>query len=160
MKKALGFTLIEVVIAMTLLGLVCVAIAPMIYQGIQGALIAKDRSTLDWSARESLMRLGREMYAVRSFSITTANATTFTFTSNVGEAVTYTYDGVGDQLLRNSDVLAKNLTSFSFTYYDASGAVTAVTTSIRYIAATAQFSVNGRVSPTYTLTTYMRIINS
>lgn len=158
MKKALGFTLIEMIISMVLVSLVCVAIAPMIYQGIQGAIIAKERSTLDWSARESLMRLGREMYAVRSFSITTANATTFTFTSNLGEAVTYSY--VGSQLLRNGDVLANNLSSFAFTYYDATGAVTAVTTNIRYIAATAQFSVSGRVSPSYTLTTYMRIINS
>lgn len=160
MKKTLGFTLIEMVISMVLVGLVAVAIAPMIYQSIEGALIAKDRSTLDWSARESLMRLGRELYAVRSQSITTANATTFTFTSNLGEAVTYSYDAAGDQLLRNTDVLAKNLTSFAFTYYDATGAVTAVESNIRFIAATAQFSVNGRVSPSYTLTTYMRIINS
>lgn len=159
MKKMLGFTLIEIVISMTLLGLVAITIAPMIYQGIQGALVAKDLSTLDWSARESLERLTRELYALRRDSITTANATTLTFTSNLAEVVTFNYDGVNDELLRNTDLLANNLTSFTFTYYDANGAVTALPVNIRYIAATAQFTVNGRVSPNYTITTYIRILS-
>lgn len=159
MKKKLGFTLIEMIISMTLLGLVAVAIAPMIYQSIQGALVAKDRNTLDWSARESLERMTRELYAVRLLSITTANTTTFTFTSNLAEAVTFNYDSINQELLRNSDVLANNLSSFSFTYYDGNGAVTAVLANIRYVAATAQFTVNGQVSPIYTITTYIRILS-
>lgn len=159
MKKCLGFTLIEMVISMLLLSLVAVAIAPMIYQGIEGAIIARERNTLDWSAREALQRLTRELYPVRWLSITTANATTFSFTSYLAESVTFSYDAINDELLRNGDVLAQNVTSFNFTYYDASGAVTAVLDDIRYIAATAQFTVNGRVSPSYTITTYIRILS-
>lgn len=153
-----GFTLVEMILSILLVGLVGAVMAPMIYQGSQGAIVGQKLATLDWSARESIERLDRELYAMRVLNITTANATTLTFTSNTAETVTFSYDAGNQRILRNSDVVANNVSSFTFSYYDSSGTVTAVLANIYYVTITATFTVDGQVSPTYTTTTFIRVL--
>lgn len=144
------------VISMILISILLIIVSPAIYQGAKGTFLIEDLTSLNWSPRESMDRLGREIYSIRSLNMTTAHATTLTFVNNVGTSVTFSYDGGTQQILRDTDVVASHASSFTFGYYDATGVPTAVIADIRFVTATAIFTLNGTSSPMYTTTIFMR----
>ncbi len=78
----------------------------------------------DYAVQSSLVAMGRMSREIRRLrndvSITTASSDTFSFTDTQNNAITYSRSG--NALMRNTDILANNVTGLNFTYYDDAGA--------------------------------------
>lgn len=127
-----GFTLIELVFVIVILTIIAaigsrvMAAAFNSYFDNQNIIIANAQGRL------ALEKMIRDVHAINSpTSITTATSSQLSFVDVSGNTVTYALSGT--TLNRSGVALADGVGSLSFAYYDGTGAVTAVTTNIRYI---------------------------
>ena len=117
-----GFTLVELVIAMTVLSIVVTILAGVFTTNseIFGFLL---KSSDD--ASEVRLAVGRILREVRSIkdngSVFVANETRLRFVNDVDESIDLSYDARSGKLLLNGRVLAGNLSSFRFLYRDDGG---------------------------------------
>jgi prepilin-type N-terminal cleavage/methylation domain-containing protein len=154
MKRISGFTLIEIVIVLVLLGILSTITAPLLLKSAEAANISGDTSNVLSQGRLALTRMSRELRNMRSISSSdlTMAASQIVFTMVDGTAITYSYSG--GNVLRNSQTLTP-ANSLSFAYYDANGAVTAVNANVRYI--TVSFSITENSSTEdFVSTVYLR----
>ena len=169
LKKKAGFTLIELMVSMTIGLVVLAAVAGTFTVQLrqnsaeeQLAQMQQDvRGALDLMVREIEMA-GFKPAGVAVNGIATSTATTLRIkldldstgstTDGATDDISYTYSsGVLTRTLNNpasSATLADNLTSFSFSYLDANGAATTTSTAVRRITIniTAQ---TARADPSY-----------
>ena len=112
-----GFTLIETVLAMTLLGIL-VAVGALAFTPVLDIWsIAGPRNEVTDSASYGLSRLSYEIAQVRdTASVLTAQSNRFRFTDVSNNTIDYQLSGT--HLMRNNDILARNVQSLAFTYYD------------------------------------------
>ncbi|HDQ04587.1 MAG TPA: type II secretion system protein [Deltaproteobacteria bacterium] len=82
-KKDKGFTLIEVIVVLILLGVVAAGLSGAIIFGAQHFVFAREANELSQKAQIALARMKREMVDVKS--IATANATTLRYTLDTGD---------------------------------------------------------------------------
>jgi type IV pilus assembly protein PilW len=54
-------------------------------------------------------------------------------TTATNEDIIYSYDSTNKQILRSGQVLADNITAFTFSYYDANGASTSTSANVRQV---------------------------
>ena len=77
----------------------------------------------DYAVQSSLVAMGRMSREIRRLrndvSITAASSDAFSFADTQNNAITYTRSG--NSLMRNTDILASNVTGLNFTYYDDTG---------------------------------------
>lgn len=146
-RKQLGFTLIETIITLVILGAVAGIAGQLLAQAFTGTQEAEEIDELNWKARQGLERLSRDLREVDPSELTTITGSQLVYTSASGEAVTYSY-GAGT-LTRNGNALLTNISNFSFVYYDGTGTVTAVTDDVRFIQFVAEFTFDNNVSPLY-----------
>lgn len=142
-----GFSLLELIMVMAIMGFVSGLAATLLQLGVQGSQRAENQNAVDWSAREGLERLSRELRSIRPGLITTMTASQLSYTSLEGESISFVYSG--SSLTRNGDVLWSNLSSFTFNYYTGAGAATTTASTLRLIQLEASFTQNGVTSPTY-----------
>lgn len=148
MKRIKGFTLVEVVIVMVLLGIVANMVAPLIFQGAQGTNEAETLDELDWKAREGLERLSRELRSVNPKLISgLSGSSNLTFTNNAGQSVALAYSG--STVTRNGTALMTDVSAFAFSYYTGAGTVTGAGPNVRLIQFAATFTLDGHTSPNY-----------
>ncbi len=130
--KNQGFTLIEVVITIVILSIIAALGGKILQAGFNAYLTNQYTTTANAQARLALERMTRDIHAINSpSSITTATSSQLVFRDIYGNSVTYALSGT--QLLRNSQVLADYVGSFSLAYLNSSGATTASTSAIRYV---------------------------
>lgn len=135
MRRARGWTLIELIMVMVIVGILAIFIGPMLLNAIK----AYDRTQATVSTygkmRYAMERMAREIAAVRrsaadttDFDVTTMTAGTFSFFKEDGTQVTIalagsnlniTYAGTGTGLL------ADGVGALSFAYYRSDGATVA-----------------------------------
>lgn len=136
-----GFTLIEMVMVITLLGIIGGIIAIPLYIGTKGWLEATTREGITESGRIAIERMMREIRntsrtAANNPCISTATATAFSFSDAGGDLAacnTTTFSLSGTNLLRGADILANDVNSLAFTYYDNANAPTAVAANVRRV---------------------------
>lgn len=128
-----GFTLIELVITIVLVGIIAGTAGMLLIKGTQ-AYIDEDRR----SAATSQARLGLERMAREIRSIPQANAIggpianpsgSLAFSDMGGLAITYAYNGATSTLSRTEGAgppmsLAEGVTTLEFRHYDKGGALT------------------------------------
>lgn len=116
-----GYTLIELVIVITVIGIVAAIGVPMMLQTADAWIFAsRFQDNAVSSAVVAANRMSREMRRLlNDASVTTATSTQYTFTDVNSNSITYNRSG--NTLMRNSDGLADNVTALTFTYYDDSG---------------------------------------
>jgi prepilin-type N-terminal cleavage/methylation domain-containing protein len=129
--RAKGFTLIEVVMVVSMLGLLASFTGPLMIKVSEALAYQYSAGPIEDQARIALFRMTRELRQIRSLSDLTPAAQSITFTTIDDEGVTYSLSG--SNLQRDSVTLVGDLTGFTLSYYDGAGAVTAVTNNIRYI---------------------------
>ena len=159
MRNNQGFTLIETIMVITLLGIVAAIIAIPLSQGVKGWFQATSREGISQSGRIAIERMAREIRntartAANNPCISTATATSFSFSDLSGDltncnSITFCVSSnqitcaiAGSYLLRTdasaTAVLADNIQNpplFTlFTYYDGNNAPTAVATNIRRLS--------------------------
>lgn len=124
MKKKKGFTLIELVMVITIVGIAAVATGPALLTTIDAWTFKLNRNDLLWDGRLAIDRMTREIRAIKdTTSVTIASVVQFRFTNTGNIDITYSLSSAN--LNRTEDgaanLLAENVSSLAFTYYDANG---------------------------------------
>lgn len=119
-----GFTLIELVLTLLILGIIAAVGSQFVLQGVRSYTTEQDRGDVHSQARLAVERVVREARAIRSCSdiVGPANpSATLSFTDSSGTAVAF---GVaGTNLLRGASVLAQGVSSSQpFRFLDMNGA--------------------------------------
>jgi prepilin-type N-terminal cleavage/methylation domain-containing protein len=135
MRRARGWTLVELIMVMVIMGIVAVFVAPILLNAVK----AYDRTqrTVNTYAkmRYAMERMAREIAAVRrspadttDFDIATMVAGTLTFTKEDGTQVTLTLAGTNLNLTyvgTGTGVLADRVSALGFSYFRNDGATAA-----------------------------------
>jgi prepilin-type N-terminal cleavage/methylation domain-containing protein len=110
-----GFTLIEAVIVIVILGVLGAIGAPMLVSATRSYVMERNILSTDAQAQLAMERMVREIRLIDPANITafTANALSFTLS---GAPVSYSVNAQ-KQLLRNSDILATRVSGVSFAYF-------------------------------------------
>lgn len=138
-QKQTGFTLIELVMTIVLMGIISVVMGRILFQGYQTFLTSQNISETDWHGFLALERIASDIHNIRSAGdISTIQSNQFTFVDVDGNTVQYQVSG--NTLLRNGQTLAGGVQSFSFSYTDENGATTATPSSVRYISLSANLT--------------------
>lgn len=122
MKISRGFTFIEILLTVAIIGIVAGLVASPLMSGIQSySLVAHRKAALS----QARLVMDRFFYEARLISdtgsIDTWTSTALQFDISSESNVAYTLNGTN--LERSGVVLADNVSSLVFTYYDMNGAV-------------------------------------
>jgi len=110
-----GFTIIELVITMVLIGIVAFIVADAMSTGFKTYFTTDNRKEALDQARIAMERMTREIRNLRdSSSIIASSTTQFNFTDIDGNAINFIW--TSPNITRNGNTLATNITSFSFGY--------------------------------------------
>lgn len=126
MKKNKGFTLIEVIIVIIVIGIVSVIIGSMLLGVVKAWTFKFNRNDILWDGRLALDRMTREIRAIKnSTSVTTATSSQFRFTDTGNKDITYSLSSTNLNRTENgtANLLAENVSGLTFTYYNSSDAV-------------------------------------
>jgi prepilin-type N-terminal cleavage/methylation domain-containing protein len=127
-----GFTIVELVLSIAILGILSLAIGPGLSNAIQSYNLIGTRRMGAAEARAAMERMVREIRVIpRRKEVIQITASSFQFQYPVGTTITYSLSGTN--LLRNSDVLLSQVTSLSFTGYDETGVATTIAGDIRSV---------------------------
>ncbi len=130
-RSVRGFTLVETIMSIVVLGVVGVVVALTLADGVNGYLLASRRMTMTQEAREALVRMVREIRGLdkrisagNNVGIITADVSTFRFLD--GNNTDITFDKSGTTIRRSGDgqvtwdTLANNVSVLTFKYYNSS----------------------------------------
>lgn len=116
-KSSKSVTLIELVMLIVIVGILAGVSSMYIKETIDLWRFLSYRSEVVAQGRLAVMRMEREIRQVRDKdSILTANSSRFRFIDR--SATTIDYQLSGNNLMRNTDVLATGVTGLTFCYYD------------------------------------------
>ena len=131
-KRIVGFTLIELIIVIILVGVLAAASGIIINQGFNSFLYSENMTQYDWQAQLALERMVNDFRNIPSTAnITTIASNQFVFVDTSGNTVTYALSGT--DLTRSGQELISGAASFNLNYYDSSGNSTNTISAIRYI---------------------------
>lgn len=156
--KITGFTLIELIMVIVLIGVVATAGSAMISQGLNSLLTIRKLTDATWQGQFALERMIRDIRAVRSANdITTSTANEFAFTDMDGNSIDYKISGTS--LMQGSQIVADGINSLSFTYYDKNGTSGASIANVHYVKISLNVTQN---NTNYTIDTiaYLRDLSS
>lgn len=117
-KKRGAVTLIELIMVITIVGILTTAASMYIKETIGLWRFVTSRSEVTAQVRTALLRMGREIRQLQDdLSVYTATAARFRFDDINANNIDYQLSG--SNLMRNTDILANGVSGLSFTYYDA-----------------------------------------
>jgi len=119
-REKAGYTLIELVMVIILVGIMFLVTAPLMVEISRGWQIATLRTDMSESGMVAMDRMSREIRQIRNNkSVVTATASVFRFFDLSNNDITYSISGTN--LIRTingaSNQLAANVSSLGFTYY-------------------------------------------
>jgi prepilin-type N-terminal cleavage/methylation domain-containing protein len=116
-KTCKGFTLIELIVVIIIIGIVAIPAILIMAQGFKAYYAGNKAINLEWQGSVALERMTRELRSITSISTATAN--TITFVDYTGATITYVVNE--SQLMRNTtagnQILATGIQSLSLAYY-------------------------------------------
>lgn len=143
-----GFSLIELIITIVIMGIISVVVGKILLQGYKTYITSQNISEVDWQGLLALESITNDIHNIRSASsITTISASSFAFVDMSGTTVTYTLSG--SNLQRNGLTVASGVSALTFSYLDDSGAITATASAVRYITISLT-AVQNNMSLTFT----------
>ena len=136
--RVAGFSLIELVIVIVLLGIVSAVAAPFAINAFNAYFTGRDLVETDWQARVALERMTRELRTVRApAAITMTSASDLTFVDIDGTSVRYFMSNCVltiCELTRNTQPLATGISGLAFSYLQRDGkTTTAAPASVYYV---------------------------
>lgn len=112
-----AFTLIELIMVIVIVGVLTAASSMYIKETMDLWRFLSFRNEVVSQVRLALIRMQREIRLVKDdLSVLTATASRFRFIDLHDNTIDYQLSG--SNLMRNSDILAANVTSLTFTYYN------------------------------------------
>jgi prepilin-type N-terminal cleavage/methylation domain-containing protein len=117
--RPLGFSLVELVVVIVVLGIVAGMGAVLVRNGMLGYLRGREITSADWQGRLALERMTRELRNVAapdSASIDSAScgSSGFSFVDITTNQIGYSYTAASSTLWRNGQPLADNVTGLRF----------------------------------------------
>ena len=148
-RGAKGFTLLEVILVLALIGVVGVIAMFGLLSMAQSFVFVKESATVTGKAQLAMLRLGKEFQLIKN---AVGDSTSLTFTGiRPGGEETHTIALVDSTLRIDGDTLSDQVNSFSLSYYDTyDGAAGATWTAASKIIAIS-LTINGPegISPTF-----------
>src|SRR5437868_1186657 len=115
MNKQQGFSLIELVMVIILLGIIAVVISKMYATTLTAAQTEQNVTDALSQGRIGIERMARDMRVVRSAGdISVMTSGEFSFTDMGGNSIDYKL--TGSSLMRNSQALADGVNTLTFSY--------------------------------------------
>jgi prepilin-type N-terminal cleavage/methylation domain-containing protein len=140
-KNKRGFTLIELVLVIILLGIVSIALTSAFVPTMQTSVTVDTRKDALQNARLGMERMLREIREARSIAAG-FNGTSLTFINAANTTITYSWSGVALAPLQRSTVdLACCVQSFALTYLQKDGSAAATPAQVWRILADLQVMV-------------------
>ncbi|TFG93741.1 MAG: type II secretion system protein [Syntrophobacterales bacterium] len=129
MKRESGFTLIEVIVALILTGMLAAAAGVGIMRGIDGYILSKETTRLSQKAQLAMERMRREMVQIKTVTTASSSSVGFTIPSGAvpagsrgvglyGDAVKIS---VGSTAWASGDTLVDGVSSFTLTFLKEDG---------------------------------------
>ncbi len=120
-----GFTLIEIIVTLVLVGILAALGGMGIVQAVKGYITVKENSAITQKAQLAMSRINREIVEMIRITSPGANATVIPLTTPTGEkmigldnsAIKIAFDGA---TLSTGDILIDNVENLTFTYYQGS----------------------------------------
>lgn len=141
-RKFTGFTLLEMIVVIVIMGIIAVVGATFLQQGFSVYFTRQNITDANWQGRFALEQMSRKIRVVRSpAGITTAAASNFVFTDINGNSNNYQLSGT--TLQYNALPLIDGVNTLTFTYLDRNGIATATLANIRYVVITMNITLNG-----------------
>jgi len=135
-----GFTLVEIVITIVLVGILSGLAAMIILQGVKTYSEEQAHGSVQYQARLAMERMVREIRMIRSqgADIVTMTAANLQYTDVNGAVTGFNWSGLPTSTLNrwngaSNDVLASGITAFSFDYWQQDGLTVANTTNVWFI---------------------------
>lgn len=148
----LGFSLVELIVVIVVLGIVGSMGAIVIRDGMLGYLRGREITSADWQGRLALERITRELRDVAapaSANIDASSCGSSTFAFSDIDAVPISYTQSTTTLLRNSQPLADNVTGLRFYCLQSDGQTYTTTPSAVYYVTVSMIVATTNTSATY-----------
>lgn len=154
-SSACGFSLVELVIVIIVLGIVASSGALVISRSFNAYFAGRDMTRADWQGRLALERMTRDLRDVRTATasdITTMTATQITYNDTLNNNVIYNMSGT--TLMRTQSGvatgLADNISALNLSYLQKNGKSAAATAvQVCYITAQVTTTSYNNISVTY-----------
>ena len=124
-----GFTMVELVLVIALLGIIGTVTGYMLTESLKSYTLVAARNDSLADARRAIERIKSELRIATG--IDSMSATSVQFDTTQENDIPYTLTGT--DLKRSGNDIAKNVSAFTFTYFDAAGNVTATPANVRRI---------------------------
>ena len=111
-----GFTLIEVIVSLVLVGIIGAIVGMLLVQISKGFVFSKKTAATAQKGQITISRLVKEFSTITSIS--SGTATSITFTRDPGVTHTISWAGANNPLLIATDIVTDNVNSFNLQYYD------------------------------------------
>lgn len=131
-----GFSLIELIVVMVVLGIVASMGAVVVRDGMLGYLRGREIASADWQGRLALERISRELrdvapsVVVNNIAPTSCGSATFAYSDISAAPISYTQSTT--TLMRNGQPLADNVTGLRFYCLQSDGQTVTTTPSAVY----------------------------
>jgi prepilin-type N-terminal cleavage/methylation domain-containing protein len=128
-----GFTLVEMILVIVIVGIILSIGAIFLTTGLKGNFATEDSVYTSYNARTALLRMGDDLKEARAATASdlSPSANSITFTTISGNTITYSLSGTN--LMRNSQILASHTSALSFVYLTATNTTTSNPTLVRCI---------------------------
>jgi prepilin-type N-terminal cleavage/methylation domain-containing protein len=146
--RQLGFTLVELIVVIVVLGIVASMGAVVVRDGMLGYLRGREITSSDWQGRLALERITRELRDVAAIASTNACGTS-TFTYSDIDAIPISYTQSTTTLLRNGQPLADNVTGLRFYCLQSDGQTYSTVPSAVYYVTVSMIVSTANTSATY-----------
>jgi len=152
--RQFGFSMVELIVVIVVLGIVASAGAFVVRDGIFGYLRGREITGADWQGRFALERITRELRGIASpnfsnIAATSCGTSTFAFSDASATAISYTQSA--GTLLRNGQPLADSVTALRF-YCLTSNVQTTATPSAVYYVTVSMVVSTGNTTASYRTT--------
>jgi prepilin-type N-terminal cleavage/methylation domain-containing protein len=149
-----GFSLIELIVVIVVLGILAGMGAIMVRDGLLGWLRGREINSADWQGRLALERITRELRTVAppfsgvaNISNTSCGSATFAFSDINAAQISYSLSGT--TLMRNGQPLADNVTGLGFYCLQSDGQTYSTIESAAYYITVSMIVSTSNVSATY-----------
>lgn len=151
--RELGFSLMELIVVMVVLGIVASIGSTVLREGFVGYLRGKEISGADWQGRIAFERMARDLRAIASpTDILAAGCSSSTFTFSDVSETQFSYTLAAGSLNRSGQSLADSVTGLRFTCLLSDGQATTAVASLVYFVNVSMIVATANTSSVYRTT--------